>query len=743
MFVKTNLTEQSHPNYTRRETMLKNALISTWTLLMMGLFPLTIYGSPSVPVGARQMGMGETFTGIADDGIAIFYNPAGLSRIERYGVELMRAQLYDLGGLFFKELDEGQNSVSIVLPLAKNFAAGFGYEQLGIVDDAVDFSQQRFTIPLSLTRDDISVGLNLKTFQMKTHLDGFKVGDSSTSLGIDTGLLIQSTFLPTPLKNRLQLGVMASDLFGGTVTHNTGTEEKIFPTTYRIGLMYDLIKKEQQQWLVAFDVDENRLHFGSEYSPHPFFAFRGGMQLDLHTDEAPTFSLGATTKYESEGFEMFLHGAYVHHPMLPGSVYASVAFNLPQRSPIKIEAIQFVEIYPALLHFYAKEHIQQLVVFPRENPFELPEVTDILAFEGQVQFQRRGDETWHKVDRRIKLQAGDKVHLIDANATIKVQQGNLKVLYVNQEIEPQLTEEDTIGRIWLENRTDQPLQLRVFVEVLDTAKEHPVTDFVMLPPKAKVSVPLRQIIFHPSILERTETIRSNQAQLRLVSFHPDTIKEVHENQEIQSFTTFSRNDLVWNDVQTIGAFINPQDKTIRDFSTTILKHYDEEINKTSINRNLYQAMLIFNALRVYGIRISRDSNHWKFRQDQIRFPHEMLKEGVQKGVGDCDDSVTLFSNCLEAIGINTTAVIELPNHVLMAFNTGIPMADIPFEIHGWFEAISCEGSFEGKPTGWIPVETTLIEAGFDVAWKEAVALLGELAVAGCLGNLPAGECSSR
>jgi hypothetical protein len=480
--------------------MLKNVIISGWIVLVMGLFCLTVYGSPSVPVGARQMGMGEAFTGIADDGNAIFYNPAGISRIESYVLNAMHARLFDIGNEFF-DFGGGQHCLSSIIPIpkVKNFAIGFGWEHLGIVDDAIDFSQDLLAFSNSYTLKNLSVGLNLKYFQMKTLLDKNEVGDASC-MSIDTGLLIRPAFLPSPLKNRLQLGVMVSDIYGGKVTHVTGVKEQIFPTGYRIGVMYNLIKKEQQTWLIACDVDSDRIHFGSEYSPHPLLALRGGMQLDLHTDEQPTFSIGATTKYESDVFSAFFHGAYVHHPTLPGSFYASASFNLPQGSPIKIEDIKLVEMYPPLLHFYSTFNSKpQTVVIPHQNSFELMEAAVVLDCAGEVKFQGRGEPTLREVTKNMKLQAKDIVHLVDANSTIQLQQDGLTVRYVNPKMEnsfKELTEEDAIGRIFLENKTNKPLQVKVFIGVQDLGKESPATEFVVLPPKAKVSMPLRQIVFN-------------------------------------------------------------------------------------------------------------------------------------------------------------------------------------------------------------------------------------------------------
>ena len=45
-----------------------------------------------LPMGARSTGMGEAFTGLADDTSALYYNPAGLTQIESTMANFMHIQ---------------------------------------------------------------------------------------------------------------------------------------------------------------------------------------------------------------------------------------------------------------------------------------------------------------------------------------------------------------------------------------------------------------------------------------------------------------------------------------------------------------------------------------------------------------------------------------------------------------------------------------------------------------------------
>nr|HPI04205.1 UPF0164 family protein [Candidatus Goldiibacteriota bacterium] len=57
------------------------------------------YGTPGEflnwGAGARSLGMGKAFTGLADDASAVYYNPAGLAQQNPYQLSLMHVILYE------------------------------------------------------------------------------------------------------------------------------------------------------------------------------------------------------------------------------------------------------------------------------------------------------------------------------------------------------------------------------------------------------------------------------------------------------------------------------------------------------------------------------------------------------------------------------------------------------------------------------------------------------------------------
>lgn len=80
-----------------------------------------------IGVGARAMGMGGAYTAIAQDVTALYWNPAGISRITGASANLSLADLY--GGLGVRHVFAGA-----VLPLGSSGAIGISYIQLSSGD---------------------------------------------------------------------------------------------------------------------------------------------------------------------------------------------------------------------------------------------------------------------------------------------------------------------------------------------------------------------------------------------------------------------------------------------------------------------------------------------------------------------------------------------------------------------------------------------------------------------------------
>jgi hypothetical protein len=115
-----------------------------------------------------------------------------------------------------------------------------------------------------------------------------------------------------------------------------------------------------------------------------------------------------------------------------------------------------------------------------------------------------------------------------------------------------------------------------------------------------------------------------------------------------------------------------------------------------------------------------------YKDDRVQFALETLHIGS----GDCDDLVVLYASCLESLGIRTAFVqVQDPEqeiaHLYLLFDTGIP-PEQGYKISSNEKRFVIRSGNSRHKTIWLPVETTLIEEGFDVAWeKGALAYLEE------------------
>ncbi len=79
---------------------MKRLLAVTAAILILTTFAFAAgdYGTPGEflnwGAGARALGMGRAFTGLADDVAAIYYNPAGLAQQNPFQISLMHVTLF-------------------------------------------------------------------------------------------------------------------------------------------------------------------------------------------------------------------------------------------------------------------------------------------------------------------------------------------------------------------------------------------------------------------------------------------------------------------------------------------------------------------------------------------------------------------------------------------------------------------------------------------------------------------------
>jgi tetratricopeptide (TPR) repeat protein/sugar lactone lactonase YvrE len=178
----------------------------------------------------------------------------------------------------------------------------------------------------------------------------------------------------------------------------------------------------------------------------------------------------------------------------------------------------------------------------------------------------------------------------------------------------------------------------------------------------------------------------------------------------QPMTIYGKNAIVWGQPNMVGAFVTPKDDTLRDFVRQVINENRPEPGP--LNSRLVTAMTLFDALSAHGIRYLVDPNNpyskvQLDRVDYVQFGRETLK--IKSG--DCDDLSVLLSAGLENLGIET-AIVDVPGHLLMMFNSGLPAASK--------DRISLQEDLlvVHDEQVWIPVEATMIGTSFAEAWAE-------------------------
>ncbi len=295
-----------------------------------------------IGVGARALGMGSAFVGLADDGTASYWNPAGLATLSEKQLTAMHAEQfgsivqYDFLSYVMPISAAGKPrqalSVSLVrlgvsdIPdtrglqiIDQNGNGKFDYpEDLLVVDESrfVFDSDNDAALLFSYARDihpGLSLGGNFKYIRQW-------LGDSlrSNGFGIDLGLLYVG-------RSGFSVGATLRDATTTRILWNTGTSEFIAPSL-RLGAAKTRGFHDRRHLLTgALDIqvgfsDErlsSQAHLGGvTFEFHPGLEYWYDRRLALRAGfEAQNFTAGAGLRYHRLG----LAYAYLDPPDLDAS----------------------------------------------------------------------------------------------------------------------------------------------------------------------------------------------------------------------------------------------------------------------------------------------------------------------------------------------------------------------------------------------------------------------------------------
>ncbi len=294
-----------------------------------------------IGVGARAVGMGESYTAIGRDVNAIFWNPAGLAYVQDREITFSHtnwiadishdavAAAWNMGrigvfGVSFITMNYGDfyyTSVDFSTNNLYGYSGGkrFGGNTFGVTEYALGIAYAR-----SFT-DKFTLGGQVKYVYQSLGNSRIAVRGKETSVKNEAGAIAFDfgTLYYTGIKD-LRLA-MSIQNFSRDIKYEL--EAFPLPLTFRIGLamnIFSLWNMENSQTL-TISVDAlhprdytERIHFGAEYWFQDMVALRGGYKFNYDEE---SLTAGAGMKYKMGNFGLVLDYAYTAFGEAFGSVH--------------------------------------------------------------------------------------------------------------------------------------------------------------------------------------------------------------------------------------------------------------------------------------------------------------------------------------------------------------------------------------------------------------------------------------
>jgi hypothetical protein len=270
-----------------------------------------------IGAGCRAAALGGAYVAIADDAAALYWNPAGLARLDHNEVLLMHADWlaetnYNFGGV---AISFGGNALGVFVT-----ALNYGQWEVTTIDepegtgeimDAGDFALGA-TYARSLT-DRFSFGFNVKyirqdIWHMNAQSFALDVGTLYITRFNDMRIAMSMSNFGTKMKMEGKDARVFHDIDPGLTGHNEAidayleTESWDLPLNFRVGLAMDVLSGDPIRWTVAIDAlhpndNTEAVNFGSELMYDDFIALRGGYTAVGREDSEEGLTFGGGVRY--------------------------------------------------------------------------------------------------------------------------------------------------------------------------------------------------------------------------------------------------------------------------------------------------------------------------------------------------------------------------------------------------------------------------------------------------------------
>ncbi|RMF59608.1 MAG: hypothetical protein D6748_06025 [Calditrichaeota bacterium] len=280
-----------------------------------------------IGVGARALAMGGAFTALANDPTAIYWNVAGIAKLNRTGLIFNHTEWI---------ADINFDYIAGIVPMGRYGTVGVSITSLSMNEMDVTtvfepegtgqtFKANDFAVSVAYAlrlTEKFAIGFNPKfIYQSIWQM-------SAIGFGIDIGVHYETPFKNvllgfsmTNFGTKMQMSGDNARVLYDFDPHSTGNNDRVtalletsrwsLPLNFKIGLLYKLIDGERQTAFITLDAqhpnnDYESVNVGVEYVLNKMFAFRGGYKSMFLADSEESFTLGAGLNYPILG-NILLH----------------------------------------------------------------------------------------------------------------------------------------------------------------------------------------------------------------------------------------------------------------------------------------------------------------------------------------------------------------------------------------------------------------------------------------------------
>ena len=231
-----------------------------------------------IPVGARAAGMGGAYVAMADEASSVFWNAAGIARIDP-----TKSQLSLNHATWPAELSFDQ--IGYVFHM-KKIPGAFAVHARALTMQPMEVTTafQPFGTGQTFDAGMLAAGITYA----RSFTDKFSAGVTGSMVHTGLADLTQQTF-------SMDLGTLydvgAAGMKIGMAIQNIGSTEKFIereariPSIFRVGTSADLMKTADQKLVGSFEFSHppdnaERFNFGAEYSFRRYVYLRGGYSFN-------------------------------------------------------------------------------------------------------------------------------------------------------------------------------------------------------------------------------------------------------------------------------------------------------------------------------------------------------------------------------------------------------------------------------------------------------------------------------